>query len=177
MTEMAFAKINFRVRDLEAALAYARDVLGAEVIHNPRPISFGQMAMVQLGGLVMEIIAPASPDSPLAKLIDARGEGVDSIGFTVPAVDKASEQLGQAGARPAERAFWEQFFAQFNVLPVTAADGVVAGQFRYARGRLGRTLHLGDALVAAVAFNAQLAIVTANPKDFASLGLDVVEVG
>jgi hypothetical protein len=57
------------------------------------------MAMVQLGGLVMEIIAPASPDSPLAKLIDARGEGVDSIGFTVPAVDKASEQLGQAGAR------------------------------------------------------------------------------
>jgi catechol 2,3-dioxygenase-like lactoylglutathione lyase family enzyme len=99
MTEMAFAKINFRVRDLEAALAYARDVLGAEVIHNPRPISFGQMAMVRLGGLVMEIIAPASPDSPLAKLIDARGEGVDSIGFTVPAVDKASEQLGRAGAR------------------------------------------------------------------------------
>jgi predicted nucleic acid-binding protein len=82
-----------------------------------------------------------------------------------------------AGARPDERAFWEQFFAQFNVLPVTAADGVVAGQFRYARGRLGRTLHLGDALVAAVAFNAQLAIVTANPKDLASLGLDVVEVG
>ena len=50
MTEMAFAKINFRVRDLDAAVDYATNVLGATVIRKSAPISFGQMAMVQLGG-------------------------------------------------------------------------------------------------------------------------------
>ncbi len=97
--DIAFAKVNFRVRDLDAAVAYATDVLGATIIHTRHPISFGEMAMVQLGGLVMEIIAPSSPDSPIARLIETRGEGVDSIGFTVPNVHEASATLHAAGAR------------------------------------------------------------------------------
>lgn len=99
MPDLAFAKINFRVRDLDAAVDYATNVLGATVLHTRHPISFGEMAMVQLGGLVMEIIAPASPDSPLARLIDTRGEGVDSIGFTVPNVHDASDAIDAAGGR------------------------------------------------------------------------------
>ena len=99
MTDIAFAKINFRVRDLDAALAYARDTLGATVLRDKTPTSFGEMVMVQLGGLVMEIIAPASPDSPLAQLIERRGEGVDSVGFTVPEVQAASDALEASGAR------------------------------------------------------------------------------
>jgi methylmalonyl-CoA/ethylmalonyl-CoA epimerase len=99
MTDLAFAKINFRVRDLDAAVKYATEVLGAAIIHTRRPISFGEMAMVQLGGLVMEIIAPAGPDSPLAQLIEKRGEGIDSIGFTVPDVHAASDAIEAAGGR------------------------------------------------------------------------------
>lgn len=99
MSDIAFAKINLRVRDLDAALAYARDTLGATVLREKTPISFGEMVMVQLGGLVMEIIAPANPDSPLAQLIERRGEGVDSIGFTVPDVHAASDTLEANGAR------------------------------------------------------------------------------
>ena len=99
MSDLAFAKINFRVRDLDAAVAYARDVLGATVLRERSTISFGEMAMVQLGGLVMEIIAPGSPDSPLAQLIDKRGEGVDSVGFTVPDVAAGSAALESSGAR------------------------------------------------------------------------------
>jgi methylmalonyl-CoA/ethylmalonyl-CoA epimerase len=57
------------------------------------------MAMVQLGGLVMEIIAPASPESPLAGLIERRGEGIDSIGFTVTDVHASSDALESAGAK------------------------------------------------------------------------------
>ncbi|HNM78955.1 MAG TPA: VOC family protein [Tepidiformaceae bacterium] len=97
--DMAFAKINLRVRDLDAAVAYATGVLGATVIHPRQPISFGDMAMVRVGGLVMEIIAPASPDSPLARLIESRGEGIDSVGFTVPELQAASDTLDAAGGR------------------------------------------------------------------------------
>lgn len=99
MPELTFAKINFRVRDLDAALGFARDVLGAEVISQPKPISFGQMAMVRLGGLVMEIIAPSGPETPLAQLIERRGEGVDSVGFMAPDLPLAVEELEARGAR------------------------------------------------------------------------------
>lgn len=99
MSDIAFAKVNLRVRDLDAAVGYAREVLGAELIRGPEAISFGQMAMVRLGGLVMEIIAPSSADSPLARLIDQRGEGLDSLGFTVTDVGEAGGRIGAAGGR------------------------------------------------------------------------------
>jgi len=99
LSDIAFAKINFRVRDLDAALAFARDTLGATVLREKTPISFGEMVMVQLGGLVMEILAPASPESPLAQLIERRGEGIDSVGFTVPDVHASSAELEARGAR------------------------------------------------------------------------------
>ncbi len=99
MPDLAFAKVNFRVRDLDAAVAYATGTLGATLLRARSPISFGEMAMVQLGGLVMEIIAPSSPDSPLAQLIDKRGEGIDSIGFTVPDVFQGSSDVEAAGGR------------------------------------------------------------------------------
>ena len=99
MPDIAFAKINFRVRDLDAAVTYATEVLGAEVLRPRTPISFGEMAMVQLGGLLMEIIAPDRPDSPLAQLIEKRGEGVDSLGFTVPDLPAAVSRTEEAGGR------------------------------------------------------------------------------
>jgi catechol 2,3-dioxygenase-like lactoylglutathione lyase family enzyme len=99
MTDIAFAKVNFRVRDLDAAVAYATDVLGAAVIRPRTPNAFGEIAIVQLGGLVMEIIAPDGPDSPLAQLIDRRGEGLDSLGFTVPDLPEAVNRTGDAGGR------------------------------------------------------------------------------
>ncbi len=99
MSELAFAKVNFRVRDLDAAVTYATEVLGGEVLRPRTPISFGEMAMVRLGGLLMEIIAPTGEDSPLAQLIERRGEGIDSLGFTVPDLPEAVARTEAAGGR------------------------------------------------------------------------------
>src|SRR5687767_10070114 len=99
MTDIAFAKVNFRVRDLDAAVAYATDVLGAEVIRPRTPNAFGEIAIVQLGGLVMEIIAPDGPDRPLARPVARRGGGLDSRGFTVPDLAGAVDRTGAAGRR------------------------------------------------------------------------------
>src|SRR3970040_2352773 len=81
MDNLRFAKVNLRVRDLDAALPFARDVLGAEVLREKSTITFGEMALVRYAGLTIEIIAPDRPDSPLAQQIEKRGEGIDSIGF------------------------------------------------------------------------------------------------
>jgi catechol 2,3-dioxygenase-like lactoylglutathione lyase family enzyme len=99
MTDLRFAKVNVRVRDLDAALAYARDVLGAEVLREKNTISFGDMALVRYGGLTIEIIAPDQPDSPLAQLIDKRGEGIDSIGFYADDFDGEVGELDGKGVR------------------------------------------------------------------------------
>jgi len=96
---MEFAKINVRVKNLDEAVDYARDVLGAEVVRERNTISFGQMALVRLGGLLIEIIAPDSDSSPLAQLIEKRGEGIDSIGFYVPELNEAAGAMEAKGAR------------------------------------------------------------------------------
>jgi 4-hydroxyphenylpyruvate dioxygenase-like putative hemolysin len=99
MSDLTFAKINVRVRDVNAALAYARDVLGAEVVREPETISLGIMGMVRLGGLIIEIIAPDRPDSGVAQLIEKRGEGIDSVGFYVGDINAAADGLESGGAK------------------------------------------------------------------------------
>ncbi len=82
VSEPQFAKVNIRVRDLDAALAYMRDVIGAEVLREKTTNPFGEMVLVRYGGLTIEILAPDRPDGSLAKIIERRGEGIDSIAFS-----------------------------------------------------------------------------------------------
>ncbi len=98
MAEPRFAKINVRVRDLQPALEYVRDVLGGEVLSPPHAAAFGQVAIVDVRGLVMEIIQP-TPGTPLAAAIERRGEGIDSVGFVGEDVAAAGDALEQRGAR------------------------------------------------------------------------------
>ena len=99
MPDVTFAKINVRVRDVAAAVKYARDVLGAQVVREPHTIDLGSMAMVRLGGLIIEILAPDRPDSPLAMIVDKRGEGLDSLGFFTGDVNAAVADLESAGVK------------------------------------------------------------------------------
>jgi len=99
MDALRFAKINVRVRDLDAALAYMRDVLGAEVLRERNTNAYGEMVLVRYGGLTVEILAPDRPDSSLARIIDRRGEGIDSIGFYTDDVDGAVAALEANGAK------------------------------------------------------------------------------
>jgi methylmalonyl-CoA/ethylmalonyl-CoA epimerase len=104
-----FAKINVRVKNLDAAFAYARDVLEAEVLREQSNTAFGDMFMVRVGGLIIEVLAPDRPDSSLAQIIERRGEGIDSIGFYVDDIKAATEAMEASGIRFAskdERLAW-----------------------------------------------------------------------
>ncbi len=99
MSDMRFAKINIRVRDLDAAYAYAKDVLKAEVLRERNNTAFGDMFMVRVGGLIMEVLAPDSPTSGLAQIIERRGEGIDSVGFYVDDIDATAGAMEANGVR------------------------------------------------------------------------------
>jgi len=109
VTKLAFGKLNLRVRDLDAAVDYARDVLGGEVLRERHPTALGDIAVVRVAGLVMEIISPGDPQSPLAQIMEKRGEGIDAVGFYTDDVAGAASELEERGARivkPVDRLGW-----------------------------------------------------------------------
>ena len=109
MNDLRFAKINVRVRNLDAAFAYAQNVLKADVLRERSNTPFGDMFLVRVGGLIVEVLAPDSPDSSLAQIIERRGEGIDSIGFYVDDVGATAADMELAGVRFAskdERLAW-----------------------------------------------------------------------
>ena len=104
MSDVKFGKINFLVRDAQAAFNYARETLGADEVFQPHETPIGEVAQVDLHGLLMEFIQPPS-GSRMDKMIDKRGEGIDSIGFAtddVTGVAAAIEARGGRFAQPAD---------------------------------------------------------------------------
>ena len=71
----------------------------------------------------------------------------------------------------------DAFLAAFDdaVLDVDRAIARRAGQLRADAHATGRTLHLADALIAATALEHGLHLATRNARDFAGLGVSVVD--
>jgi hypothetical protein len=98
MSDFTFAKINILVRDLQSAIDYACNMLGAKLVTEPQDRAFGQMAVVAVGGLSMEIVQPA-PGNPLERSMEKRGQGFNSIGFSSPDVPAVADELSGRGAQ------------------------------------------------------------------------------
>jgi len=87
-------------------------------------------------------------------------------------------QLMAQGQRRAElRAALQEFIAEYEdrILHPDRSGAEWAARFRAQARRTGRTLDLGDALVAGIAKTNDLAIATRNVRDFDELDLTVVD--
>lgn len=71
-----------------------------------------------------------------------------------------------AGIRPAEIAAVEMFLARFECYPVTRAIARRAGMMKNEWQRRGRTLALPDTMIAAIAIEHDLILMTDNRRDF-----------
>jgi toxin FitB len=71
----------------------------------------------------------------------------------------------------------ERILKQYShaILPITRAEASRAARFRAEARRIGRTLHLPDALIAATAKENGLALATRNVCDFDYLGVAVID--
>lgn len=79
-----------------------------------------------------------------------------------------------AGLAPHERAVAEQFLSSLQFLPTTETAARQSGIWRYDFARRGVTLTTTDTLIAAVAAEHGVAVVTGNVKDYPMSGLTVV---
>lgn len=98
-------KVNLRVRDQGAAMRFLLEALGGSAIRDRGEDTIGEFtgATAQVADLVFDVVAPTDPDGALAKSIDQRGEGYDSIALQVENLDDTTAHLEGMGIRVVNR--------------------------------------------------------------------------
>lgn len=93
--------VAIAVRDLEAAIEYYRDAFGAEVHHRETAERDGvEEALIKVAESYIQLTSPTTEDSPIAKFLDRRGEGLHHIGYRVDDCAAALAAMVAAGATP-----------------------------------------------------------------------------
>ena len=92
------AHIGVAVPDIDAALAFYRDVLGLTP-HPPEVADGATIVSLPFGESDVELLAPLEPDSPIARFLAKRGPGIHHICYRVPDLDVALERCRAAGYR------------------------------------------------------------------------------
>jgi methylmalonyl-CoA/ethylmalonyl-CoA epimerase len=97
--------VAIAVTDLEAAIDYYRRAFGAEVEHREVVESDGvEEALLKVAESYVQLLTPTRPDSPVAKAIEKRGEGLHHIGYRVNDCAEALAAMIAAGAKPIDQA-------------------------------------------------------------------------
>lgn len=90
--------IGIAVKSLEAAKIY-KD-MGLEVEHvETVEMQRVKTAFLSVGDSNLELLEPTSPDSPIAKFIEKRGEGIHHLCFRVDDIEAHLERLKAEGYR------------------------------------------------------------------------------
>ena len=92
------AHVVIAVPDLEQALAFYRDVLGLTP-HAPEAADGATILSLPFGESEVELLAPDSPDGPIAKFLERRGAGIHHICYRVADLDAALAACRRAGYR------------------------------------------------------------------------------
>jgi methylmalonyl-CoA epimerase len=82
------AHVGIAVADLSAALAFYRDVLGLTPAA-PEEVDGATIVAVPLGASQVELLSPASADSPVGRFLARRGPGIHHVCYRVPDLDAA----------------------------------------------------------------------------------------
>lgn len=108
MTAPMFTEIDhvaIAVNDLEAAVKYYEDVFGATVDHREVVESDGvEEALLKVAESYIQLLTPTRDDSPVAKYLANKGEGLHHIGYRVKDCGAALEAIKAAGGRVIDEA-------------------------------------------------------------------------
>lgn len=97
--------VAIAVNDLDAAVAYYSEAFGAQVAHREVVDSDGvEEALIKVADSYIQLTAATRPDSPIAKFLERRGEGLHHVGYRVDDCAVALEAMIDAGAVPIDTA-------------------------------------------------------------------------
>ncbi len=98
----AIDHVGIAVPDLDEAMTFYREAYGMEVLHEEVNEEQGvREAMVGVGdsGSCIQLLAPLTPDSTIAKFLDRNGQGIQQLAFRVDDVEHVAEVLRERGLR------------------------------------------------------------------------------
>ena len=97
--------VAIAVKDLDAAIDYYARAFGAEVHHREIVDSDGvEEALVKVADSYIQLTGATRDDSPIAKFLEKRGEGLHHIGYRVDDCATALAAMIEAGATPIDKA-------------------------------------------------------------------------
>ena len=104
MTDLftAIDHVGVAVPDLDEAIAFYRDSYGMELAHEETNEEQGvREAMMRVGdsGSCIQLLAPLSPESTIAKFLDRNGEGMQQLAYRVEDIDAVCATLRERGLR------------------------------------------------------------------------------
>ncbi len=97
--------VAIAVNDLEAAIAYYRDTFGCEVEHREVVEKDGvEEALLKVADSYIQLLTPSRPDSPVAKYMEKKGEGIHHVGYRVADCGEALESVKSHGYKVIDEA-------------------------------------------------------------------------
>ncbi len=91
--------LGIAVESLADTIPIFRDVLGLELIEEEEvPDQKVRVAKFRAGDVDIELLEPTSPDSPIAKFLSARGQGIHHIAYKTDDISGQIEKIVDKGA-------------------------------------------------------------------------------
>ncbi len=92
--------VAIAVRDLDASIEYYERVYDATVDHRERVEKDGvEEALLKVAESYVQLLMPFRDDSPVAKFLENKGEGLHHLGYRVRDIATALEQVKAQGQR------------------------------------------------------------------------------
>lgn len=92
--------VAIAVHDLEAAVDYYRRAFGAEVEHREVVERDGvEEALLKVAESYIQLLTPTRDDSPVAKYLENKGEGLHHVGYRVSDCAAALDAVKAQGGR------------------------------------------------------------------------------
>ncbi len=92
--------VAIAVRDLPAAIDYYRDTFGAVVDHREVVDSDGvEEALLKVADSYIQLLTPTRDDSPVAKYLEKKGEGLHHVGYRVRDCAEALQAVKDQGGQ------------------------------------------------------------------------------
>lgn len=92
--------IGIAVRDLDASMALYKKIFQLQDMHREQVADQGvDIASFALNGVRIELTAPLHADSPIAKFLDKRGEGIHHVAFRTDTIGEDLQRLADNNIR------------------------------------------------------------------------------
>ena len=94
--------VGLAVPDIDEAVAFYARTFDVHVVHEEVNEEQGvREAMLDVGGSgsCIQLLAPLSPESPIARFLDRSGPGVQQVAYGVDDIDAVTAQLRDRGVR------------------------------------------------------------------------------